>query len=298
MDSGNFKKKFNRTIPVPKLSEIAKYHLQYTLLLSAVPLVCGLLLILLLTVFAKLNLYFLEANGMLLDEQLRDAYFKQVELETFSVVGYLILQVFVTAIASFMVMRWATAPFTGAQKMIQMAMDKPDSMKPASRWLSESPVFDRLVWLFALRVKSGGENQVKEAILPYGTNLPFLGKFLITFTILSFSTGYVLSIIMDSVYKRIIDLALQLTRSTGVTGHYFLAQQDMLKDANTLTTALALLCYFLLGLSISKYMATMLFVFSRAMYEDKFPITLRGSDLFLGLAEAMNRAREKIAFRP
>ena len=294
MSQMSFKQKYNKTIPLPDLSPTSRYHIHYTLLLSAVPLVCGLVLILLLSVFSKLNLYFLEANGMLLDEQVRDAYFKQVELETFSVVGYLFLQVFVTAIASFVVMRWATAPFTGAQKMIRQAMANPNALKPASRWLSESPIFDRLIWLFCLRIKSGGENQVKTPLPSFGTNIPFLVKFLAVFITLSFSTGYVLSIIMESVYGRIVDLGLHLTKSTGATGHYFLAQQEMLQDANTLTTACALACYFVLGLSISRYMATMLFVFSKAVHQDRFPVTLRADDVYSELADTVNQARASI----
>jgi hypothetical protein len=294
MSQKSFKEKYNKTIPLPTLTLISRYHIRYTLLLSAVPLACGLILILLLSVFSKLNLYFLEANGMLPNEQVRDAYFKQVELEIFSVVGYLFLQVFVTAMASFVVMRWATAPFTGAQAMIQKAMENPDRLKPASRWFSESPTFDRLVWLFCLRIKSGGENQVKSRLPSFGANIPFLVKFLAAFTVLSFSTGYVLSIIMGSVYGRIVDLGLHLTKSTGATSLYFLAQQEILQDANTLTTACALGCYFVLGLSISRYMTTMLFVFSKTMHEDRFPISLRSNDIYGELAQTMNQARARV----
>lgn len=294
MDSSGLKKRLNQRVAIPQLSDITKYHLKYTILLSAVPLVSGLVLLLLLSVFSKLNLYFLETTGMLLDNQLREAYFQQVQIETFSVVGYLLLQVCVTAVASYLVMRWATAPFTSAQRTIETALNKPDELRPASRWSSESPTFDRLIWLFSLRVKSGGENQVKDSVSSYAMNLPFLAKFLLVYGTLSVSTGYVLSIIMDSIYKRIIELAVHLTKSTGGTGHYFLAQRDMLQDATTLTVGVALVCYFFLGLSISRYMATMLYVFSRAVYEDKFPITLRSTDLYTGLAQSMNTAKRRI----
>lgn len=286
-------KRFANKEIFPKLSGIAKYHIRYTLMLSAVPLICGSLLLMLVSMFSKLNLYFLEANGLLLDEQVRDAYYKQVEIEMFSVLGYLGFQVLVTAIVSLLVMRWATSPFSVAQKTVQRALDNPDTLKPASHWLSESPMFDRMIWLFSLRVKSGGPNQIKEPV-HFGMNLPFLAKFTLSFGILSVCTGYVLSIIMDSVYKRIIDLALQLLRTNRVSSHYFTAQQDMLQDANTFTTGLAMVCYIFLGWQISRYMATMLFVFSRAMHEDKFPISLRSTDLYLGLAETMNKARNKI----
>jgi hypothetical protein len=275
------------------LTDVQRYHLFYTFILSIVPLCCGLLLLMLISVFSNLNLYFLESNGLMLNEMVREAYFRQVEAEMISVAGYLAFQVFVTSVVSFLVMRWATAPFSSARKMIKAAMENPDSLRPNPRWLSESPAFDRIIWLFSLRVKSGGENQVKEMVR-FGTNLPFFAKFLLTFGVLSVSTGYVLSIIMDSVYKRVIDLALQLVKSNSTVSHYFLAQQDILIDANTLMICLSMFFYFIIGFQISRYMATMLFVFSRTIYEDKFPITLRSVDLYTDLADILNKARNRI----
>lgn len=275
------------------LSEVQRYHLFYTFVLSVVPLCCGLLLLMLISVFSNLNLYFLESNGLILNEMVREAYYRQVEAEMISVTGYLIFQVFVTGIVSYLVMRWATAPFSSAIKMVKTAMESPDQLRPNPRWLSESPAFDRIIWLFSLRIKSGGENQVKEMVR-FGTNLPFFAKFLLTFGVLSVSTGYVLSIIMDSVYKRVIELALQLVKTNNTVSHYFLAQQDILNDANTLMICVAMFFYFLLGLQISRYMATMLFVFSRAIYEDRFPITLRSVDLYTELADVLNKARNRI----
>jgi hypothetical protein len=284
---------FENRIIFRRFSDIQNYHLFYTTILSLVPLCCGLLLLLLISVFSNLNLYFLESNGLILNDQIREAYYRQVEAEMFNVGGYLVFQVVVTATVSFLVMRWATAPFNSATQMIKTAMDSPENLRPASRWLSESPAFDRIIWLFCLRVKSGGENQVKDMV-KFGTNLPFFAKFILTFGSLSISTGYVLSIIMDSVYRRVIDLALQLVKSNSTVSHYFLAQQDILKDANNLMICISMFCYFLLGLQISRYMATMLFVFSRSVFEDKFPITLRNADLYTELAETLNKARNRI----
>ncbi len=275
------------------LSDVQRYHLFYTFILSIVPLCCGLLLLMLISVFSNLNLYFLESNGLMLNEMVREAYFRQVESEMISVAGYLAFQVLVTSVVSFLVMRWATAPFSSAHKTVKTAMENPEGLRPSPRWLSESPAFDRIIWLFSLRVKSGGENQVKEMVR-FGTNLPFFAKFLLTFGVLSVSTGYVLSIIMDSVYKRVIDLALQLVKTNSTVSHYFLAQQDILVDANTVMICLSMFIYFVIGFHISRYMATMLFVFSRAIYEDKFPITLRSVDLYTELAEILNKARNRI----
>jgi hypothetical protein len=286
-------KSFGNRVIFRRFSDIQNYLLFYTLILSLVPLCCGLLLLLLISVFSNLNLYFLESNGLILNDQIREAYYRQVEVEMFNVGGYLLFQIAVTAIVSFLVMRWATAPFHSATKMIKTAMESPENLRPASRWLSESPAFDRIIWLFCLRVKSGGENQVKEMV-KFGTNLPFFAKFILTFGALSISTGYVLSIIMDSVYKRVIELALQLVKSNSTVSHYFLAQQDILKDANNFMICISMFCYFLLGLQISRYMATMLFVFSRSVFEDKFPITLRSADLYTELAETLNKARNRV----
>ncbi len=288
----NQEKRFKNIVIFPALTPLARYRLCYSALLTAVPLACGLVLLMLVSIFSQLNLYFLEANGLPLDEKIRDAYFKQVELEIFSTTGYFALQIVVTAIAAYMVMRWATAPFVNAQTMVRTAIDQPEKLRPASSWLSESPAFDRVIWLFCLRLKGGGPNQVKE-LIPFGTNFPFLAKFLLTFGTLSLSTGYVLSIIMDSVYRRVVELAVHLVNSGKMGSHYFLAQQQILQDANTLTTSLAMLIYFFLGLKISRYMAVMIFVFSRAIKEDSFPLTLRATDLYGSFAKTLNEARQK-----
>lgn len=275
------------------LSGSAWYQLRQTLLLVSIPLLCGLLLLMIFLVFTRLNLYFLEANGLILDEQVRDGYFQQMEMEIGSVIGYLGLQLVVTFIASLVVMRWATAPFNTARRMIKTALESPDQLKPGSRWLSESPAFDRLVWQFALRIRSGGEGQATKPRFIM-INYPFLGKFLVVFGILSVSTGYVMSIIMDTVYGRVVELAIRLVSSRRPIGHYFIAQQEILQTANTFTIGLSMLLYLVLGLQISRYMNNMIFVFSRAIYDDRFPLTLRTNDIYGELADEMNKARKKI----
>lgn len=275
------------------LSKIQKYHIRYSIFLASVPLICGSVLLLLLWVFTKLNLYFLESRGMVLDPQVREAYFSQVQMETFAVIGYLVLQVAVSLVASFLVMRWATAPFATSERQVRTALKTPDKLKPEVNWMSESPAFDRLIWQFCLRIKAGGENTVKE--LPnFGLNYPFLIKYFLTYGALSISTGYVLSIIMDTIYRRIIDLGLQLVKANDIGQHYFLAQQDILKDATYFTMIFSVCIYLYIGVLISNQMSNMLFVFSRAIKDDKFPIYLRMGDLYTGLAETLNEGREKI----
>ena len=87
----NQKKFVNRVITAP-LGPVGRYHLKKILLLSSVTLICGIVLLLLLLVFSKLNLYYLESNGFPVDEELRDAYYSQVQTEAMGVGGFLLLQ--------------------------------------------------------------------------------------------------------------------------------------------------------------------------------------------------------------
>ena len=285
----------NRTIIAP-LGPVARYNLKNTLLLTSVPLLCGVVLLLLLSVFAKLNLYYLEANGLIVDEEIRAAYYSQVQGETMGVAGLLLLQLAVTSVVSVVVMRWASAPFLNAARTVQTALLEPDKLKPSSRWLSESPFFDRVIWLFALRVKSGGKNQPRENSSRFVTNLLFLLKFWASFATLSVVTGYFMGFVIGSVYENIIGLAFALVKANSLPAsqHFFAAQREILSDTTTITTLVSLVVYFVIGLAISRYMTTMIFVFTRAIEEDRFPVQLRNDDVYHGLASAMNDARAKI----
>jgi len=137
-------KSFSRRNLTTPIGPVGIYHLHYTLILSSVPFLCGLMMLLLISVFAKLNLYYLEANGLIVDEQVRDAYYSQVQTETMSVAGFLLLQIVVTALVSIIVMRWASAPFANAVRTVEQALEQPDLLRPRSRLLSESPFFDRV----------------------------------------------------------------------------------------------------------------------------------------------------------
>ena len=206
------------------------------------------------------------------------------------------LQLAVTAVVSVVVMRWASAPFMNAIRTLETAISNPEKLKPANRLFSESPFFDRVVWLFALRVKNGGENQIKAGHPPFTSNIFFLIKFWATFSVLSTITGLLMGTIITSVYEKIISLALNLlrTQSLSTSEHYFAAQQEVLYDVTNITTGVSIVIYFLIGLHISRYMATMIFVFSRALEQDRFPIQLRAYDVYQSLGAVMNKAREKI----
>ncbi len=251
---------------------------------------------LLLTVFAKLNLYYLEANGMLVNEQVREAYFATVQTSILNMTGFLLLQLAVTGIIAIVVMRWASAPFMNAARTVETAASNPNALRPANRILSESPFFDRVIWLFSLRVKNGGENQIKNVSAQFIPNAFFFLKFAFTFGTLSVVTGYFMGIIIVTVYQEIVRMAIQLVKNTSMISaqHYFAAQQDVLEDATFITTAVSIIVYLLIGFQISRYMSTMIFVFSRALEEDRFPIQLRTDDIYHGLAASLNRARENI----
>lgn len=296
LSASDLSAKLRNTNVTTPLGPIARYNLRYTILLTLVPLVCGLTLMLLLTVFAKLNLYYLEASGMLVNDEVRDAYFAQVQVETMGVAGFLALQMLMTAAVSIVVMRWASAPFTSALRTVETALAAPANLRPSMRMLSESPGFDRVIWLFALRVKNGGENQIKEGLARYTANLLFLAKFALCFGALSVVTGRFMEITLGHVYDKVVALAIQLVKNTnlGSAQHYFSAQQDVLQDASRITTGISLLVYLVMGLNIARYMSTMIFVFSRALEEDRFPIQLRTDDVYHGLAASLNKARERI----
>jgi hypothetical protein len=262
-------------------------------MLVSIPILCGMILLLLIYVFAELNLYFLEANGLVIDSQVREGYFEQVIMEMGDLIGYLGLQLLTTFVAAVVVMRWATAPFTSAHKNLKLVIENKEPAVGRARWFSESPVFDELIGNFALGVRTG---EMKAAVKPqgFGNNYPFLLKFMLTFGVLSLSTGYVMSIIMSSVYRRIVEIALQTVKSTQFVGHYFNAQLEILQKANYFTVGLSLVLYGILGWQISRYMGMMIFKFSRAIHEDKFPIALRSSDVYLELAETLNEGRRRI----
>ena len=285
----------SRNITQP-LSPIARYNLRNALILTSVPFLCGIVLLLLLTVFAKLNLYFLESNGLIILDEIREAYYSRVQTETLNVAGFMMLQLVVTAVVSIIVMRWASAPFVNAAHTLRTAIDNPESLRPCNRWLSENPFFDRVIWLFALRVKNGGENQVKAPRIRMAPNLLFLVKFWLSFAVLSVVTGYFMGFVLGSVYEKIVDLGLTLVKASNLSSsqHFFAAQQEILQDATMITMGVSLLVYFVIGLNISRYISTIMFVFTRAINEDRFPVQLRSDDIYHRLAAVMNEARAKI----
>ncbi|MGZ3695111.1 MAG: hypothetical protein ACXWQO_13275 [Bdellovibrionota bacterium] len=283
-----------KDVPRTIINPQVRYRIRQSFYLSLVPLFCGLLLLLLLFVFAKLNLYYLEANGLILDPQVRDAYYLQVQVEFLGVVGFLFLQMLLTFAVAFVVMRWATAPFSTSYRLVELAINSPEPLKPMSRWLSESPKFDRVIWNFCQRVRGGEYDQERELDSYLKINFRFLVKFLIAAASLSVVTGYTTGIIFDVIYRHIVDLALQLIQNNRTLPHYFMAQSEILTEGAFLLSVVSFVAFTGIGIQISRYMANMIFVFSRAIQDDKFPITLRSSDVYADLSEMLNEGRKKI----
>ena len=276
---------------VAPLSPMKKYNLRHVLYLAAIPIICAAAFVALLSIFSKLNLYYLQSNGLIVDDQIRTAYFHQVEMRIWEVLWYFLAQVLVTIIVGAVCMKWANAPFVSAEKMVLKTISDPDSLKPGAKMLSESLVFDRFVWQHCLRIRSGGPNTLQDLKLPnLGVNYLFLGKFYLVFGALSLLTGSVMGIIINTVFDKIVNLAINLVQNANVMTHYFVAQQEILKDAAFAMTILSLLFFFVIGLQISNYMSKMIFVFCRTMKEDRFPVQLRNGDIYDGFADALNKS--------
>jgi hypothetical protein len=118
-----------------KLSKVRAYQLRCSFLLTAVPLLCLVVLTALLFNFAQMNLFFLENKGMLIGEELRQAYFDQVQLELHDVIWFVVALYFLTLGISFMVMGWAVSPFVNGEKVLRQALANSDKPPAQTDWL-------------------------------------------------------------------------------------------------------------------------------------------------------------------
>ena len=283
----------NKQITAP-LSAVTKYQLLRSLLLAAVPFICGLLVFSLLYVFTVLNLFYLEANGLFVDDQIRDAYNMQMEGELIDLGWLFLAQVLVTWTVGFVTLRWATSPFTKAARMLTRTMNE-EKVVPENDILSESMRFDHYIWQFVLRLRTGSPNTLQNDKLSASfLNYTFLAKFLVCFSILSFLLGEVTSVFVSSVYQRIVTMALLLLQNPKNIGHYFLAQQEVMLNVAKIIGIISFLLYLIIGIRISHRMSTMIYVFSQSIKNDAFPIFLREGDIYHKLAEILNIAHEKL----
>ncbi len=279
----------------PALSTVTKYRLRLGGVIALVPMFCSLVLLSLILIFAKLNLYYLEGEGVLIDPEVRMAYFDAVLLEVSPLIGYFLILVFLTYTVGFIVVGWATSPFCLAEENLKRFIkDKEATLKRPASWLSESVQFDESIRGYISWLKTGSKPETLNSDVvrnPINTN--FMLKFFLIFFPLSILTSLSLAILMKGIYSKIVSLALHLLHSRTIASHYILAQQEVLEDAQMIMVIVSIALYAVIGHYVSKHLATMIFVVRRAIHEERFPLYLRPRDVYHSLATAINAARQK-----
>lgn len=260
--------------------------------MTSVPLLCAGVLTGLLFFFAQLNLYYLENSGLIVNEQIRDAYYKQVQLELIDVSWYVGALLLLTFCASVLIMNWAVSPFVNAERVLRKVHDNPDAKHDENDWLSESPAFHHVIWGLAQRLKDRAYAFDKIDEPRYRFNFRFMTKFVLSFFSVSVMTGYILGILLNTVYLKIVSLAVTLVR-LNQRSYFFMAQEELLKTGVTFMVVLSCFVYLLIGISVTRYMSNMVFVFTRAVKEHHFPLKLRDSDIYHSLADAISLAADK-----
>ena len=271
----------------PKLERSYVYQLKCTFLLTAVPLFCALILTALLFFFAQQNLYFLENGGMIADDTIRTAYQDQLIIELMDASGFLAMLFCFTFGLSYFLMGWAVSPFRNAERLLRSALRNEDIKNRETDWLSESPLFHKVVWGLAHRLKDPTYSFDSFDNPTYQYNFRFFLKFALSFYMVSLATGSVLGIMLNTVYTKIVNLAITLVRMNQ-KGHYFMAQEELLRVGVVMMVALSCIVYAVIGYYVTRYMSNMLFVFIRAVKEHHFPLKLRDSDVYHGLADAIS----------
>lgn len=276
----------------PALSRVRVYQVKCALLLTSVPLFCTLTLTALLFFFAQLNLYYLENAGLIVSEQIRQAYYAQMQLELADVSWFIGVLVLLTFLASLIVMNWAVSPFVNAERILRKSLDAPEAKRKENDWLSESPAFHHVIWGLSQRLadKTYPYDRIDEP--KYKFNLRFMLKFVLSFYAVSLITGYMLEIVLNTVYLKIVNMAIALVRLND-RSYYFVAQEELLKTGGYFMVILSCIVYLLIGIGVTRYMSNMVFVFTRAVKEHHFPLKLRDSDIFHSLAGAISEVAEK-----
>ena len=270
----------------PKLERSRVYQLKWAAALTCVPVFCAAFLTALLFFFAQQNLYFLENSGLMVNDLIRQAYQDQLIIELSDVVGF-VFMLFVAAFAvSYLVMGWAVSPFRNAEKMLRSAMKNEDISGRGSDWMSESPHFHKIIWGLANRLKDPNHTFDNFDAPSQRFNFRFFLKFAVSFYILSVATGSVLGIILDTVYIKIVSMAINLV-GMNQKGHFFNAQEELLQVGVSMMVIISCCVYVVAGYFVTRYMSNMLFVFGRAVKENRFPLRLRHSDIYHELAKTM-----------
>lgn len=277
-----------------ELSPVESFKLRFAFLISIIPVVSALIPFSLILVFSKLNLYYLEGNGVLIDPQVRTAYYDQVITEVLPLLGYFGVLLLLSVPIGWIVMNWVTYPFVVAENSLKKVLESGERVSVNSSWQTESADFDETVQAYITSVV-GKENpkKLQEPVIRYSLNYKFLFKFVAVFLPLSLISSLALRILIESVYGKIVSLALNLLHGRTIQSHYILAQQEVLEDAQRIMFIVSLLAYALFGRFLSHHISTMIYVFTRAMRESKFPIRLRPTDIYHQLAETLNSLHAK-----
>lgn len=271
----------------PPLSKVRRYQLTYSLLLTSVPLICAVGLMALLLFFGQLNLYFLENGGLMVNDSVRQAYFDQMQLEVQDVWWLMGTLFTLTFGVSYFLMGWAVSPFVNGENLLRSALNSDRKMAEEENWLSESPIFHRMIWGLAQKLRDKNHSLESAEKVKYRFNYRFFTKFVLSFSLVSLGTGFVLGIILNTVYVKIVSLAITLMRMNN-NSHFFIAQEQLLRSGVIYMVILSCFVYAIIGVSVTRYMSNMLFVFSRAVEKGHFPLELRDSDIYHGLAHAIS----------
>lgn len=276
----------------PALSKVRRYQISSALMLTSVPLICTITLIALLFFFAQLNLYYLENSGLIVNDLIRGAYYYQVQQEMIEVIGYVAALLALTFLVSMFLMNWAISPFVNAEKVLRNSLQNPDANNEENDWLSESPAFHHVIWGLSQRLKDSKHPFDKIDEPKYRFNLRFMFKFVLSFFCISAVTGFILGILLNTVYLKIVSLAVTIVR-LNQRSYYFIAQEELLKSGVYFMVGLSCIVYLVMGVGIVRYMSNMLFVFTRAVKEHHFPLKLRDSDIYHSLADAISQVADK-----
>lgn len=276
-----------RGVTLPKMGKVRSYQFRCSLLITLVPLICMMLLIALLYCFAQINLYFLENNGLMISEEIRQAYADQIKLEMYDVVYYLFLLVGVTFFVGYVAMTWAVSPFVNAEKTLRLALANSGKAKAELGWLSECPELARTVQKLVVRLRDPLAPFPREPDPVYSFNFRFFAKFALIFAVISVLTGNVMGIVLSTVYTKIVSLALSFVKMNH-RGYYFTAQEELLSSGVKFMTYVSVLSFVIIGIQITRYLSNMTFVFVRAIHRHHFPLKLRDSDVYHGLADAIS----------
>lgn len=271
----------------PKQSLIVKYQIRQSIVLTLVPVACSLFLLALLYCFGQLNLFYLENSGLIINSQIRQAYHDQLQLELFDVSNYLFFLYAITFAVSYVTMVWATSPFVNAERTLRTALKNNGRVKVEARWMSESPQLMNTIQRLVMRLRDRLAPFEKETNATYKFNFRFFFKFSAVFIMVSIATGFIMGIVLGTAYSKIVNLAITLV-GMGRSGYYFVAQQELLTTGVTLMTYLSGAIFAVVGIQITRYLSNMVFVFERAIKLHHFPLKLRDSDVYHGLADAIS----------